>query len=245
MSLPESPPSPFPPIFDAAALIAELEQFTTVLVHDLKSPLVTVAGFAHLLRSYVRKQDMAQILDAADRIEQGTRRMSSMLDGLSEYVDVARDPLDWQDLDLAALVNEILSGMQTRLAARGVEVQRPSALPTVRADARRLTLALQHMLRNAVEHGCREGGVVRLDAESTPDAVRISVSDSGPGIPVELRERIFRLFQRFHPHATGPGIGLATIQRVARLHGGNARVEHPDGGGLRIILEIPNLRVPG
>jgi two-component system sensor histidine kinase KdpD len=121
----------------------------------------------------------------------------------------------------------------------GVTLERrcPATVP-IRTDPVRLEQILVNLVTNAIRHAPRDSAVsvvVDRDHDAT-----IRVSDRGPGIPVELRERVFQPFERFDPDSGGgTGLGLAVAYRMAELLGGQLRVGDNPGGGAAFILTLP------
>jgi two-component system sensor histidine kinase KdpD len=110
----------------------------------------------------------------------------------------------------------------------------------LRTDPVRLEQILLNLLSNAIRHS-PEGAAVEMRTAEVPGYVAFSVIDRGPGIPVELRERIFEPFERFDPHSgLGTGLGLPVSRRLAQALGGTLTVEETAGGGATFILKIPS-----
>jgi two-component system, OmpR family, sensor histidine kinase KdpD len=114
------------------------------------------------------------------------------------------------------------------------------APPPLRTDPVRLDQILLNLLSNAIRHS-PDGAVVALSVERAGAITAFTVSDHGPGVPVELRERIFEPFERFDPHSgLGTGLGLPVSRRLAEALGGTLTVEDTPGGGATFILKIPS-----
>ncbi|MBV9832147.1 MAG: GHKL domain-containing protein, partial [Marmoricola sp.] len=112
-------------------------------------------------------------------------------------------------------------------------------LPKVHADADAMYSVVQNLLTNAVKFARR--GVpprVRIAASAIEDGWRISVTDNGVGIPAGLRSEVFTLFSRAQTDVEGHGIGLATVARIVRLHGGQVGAEEAPGGGTEIWFTL-------
>ena len=112
----------------------------------------------------------------------------------------------------------------------------PGELPTVRADARRLMQAVDHLMENATR-SVSEGGSVTLKAELNGTEVRIRVEDTGRGIPYHLQALVFDRFVK--RERGGPGVGLALVKALVELHGGRAEVESEPGKGAAFTLHLP------
>ena len=132
--------------------------------------------------------------------------------------------------------------MGSQFAAAGATIEVEDQMPTVVCDPHRLRQAFENLLANALKYGCPADGNlhVTVGGELRGDEIILHVSDNGPGVPPEFRERIFGLFQRLETQADGTGVGLAIVKRVAEVHGGRAWVEdRPGRSGARFLLAFP------
>jgi signal transduction histidine kinase len=110
-------------------------------------------------------------------------------------------------------------------------------VPLIEADDLQIEQVLHNLLRNAVE-AMPEGGTLRLGtAIGASDSIEISLQDTGPGIPLEDRDRIFQSF--YTTKIKGTGLGLTIVQRVLKNHGGEILVEQPEAGGTRVVVRLP------
>jgi signal transduction histidine kinase len=211
---------------DLAAKNAELERFNYTVSHDLKTPLVTIRGFAGLAgtdlaagRSEAVRKDLGRIVAAADK-------MHRLLDDLLELSRIGRVVHPPEDVDLGDLVRDAIELLKGQLEPKGVAVQVAADLPVVRADRRRLLEVLQNLLENAgkftgsqaqpkIEVGWRHDGAERV----------FYVRDNGRGIEPRFLERVFGLFEKLDSGGDGTGVGLALVRRIIEAHGGRAWAE--------------------
>ena len=216
---------------DLAAKNAELERFNYTVSHDLKTPLVTIRGFAGLAgtdlaagRNEAVRKDLGRIVAAADK-------MHRLLDDLLELSRIGRVVHPPEDVSLADLVKDAIELLKGQFEPKGVSVQVAPDLPMVSADRRRLLEVLQNLLENAakftgaqahprVEVGWRQDGTERV----------FYVRDNGQGIEPRFLERVFGLFEKLDPGGDGTGVGLALVRRIVEAHGGRAWAES-DGLG--------------
>lgn len=210
---------------------SELERFTYTVSHDLRSPLITIKGFANALladaavgRTDRLDKDLKRIVLAADK-------MSDLLNGLLELSRVGRivnPPLQVSMNKLACEVLELLAGSIAQAQAR-VTVQ--PDLPPAHGDPRRLQEVYQNLVENALKFA-EPGRPPEIDIGSqlVGDQTTYFVRDQGRGIEARFHESIFGLFNKLDPHTDGAGIGLALVRRIVQFHGGSIWVESSGPG---------------
>jgi signal transduction histidine kinase len=212
---------------DLAAKNAELERFNYTVSHDLKSPLVTIRGFAGLAATDLAsgrqdrvRQDLGRIVAAADR-------MHRLLDELLELSRVGLVVNEPEDVPLGDLAREALELVRGPLESRGVSVEIAAHLPVVRVDRRRFVEVFQNLLENAAKFADGDGSG-RVEIGMRQEGV-FYVRDNGRGIEPRFLERVFDLFEKLDPGVEGTGVGLALVRRIVEAHGGRIWAE---SGGL-------------
>ncbi len=222
---------------------AELERFTYVVSHDLKSPLVTVRGFL----SYVERDAEAGRLDRVEsdlaRIRAATDRMGQLLEDLLSLSRTGRVERPQEEVAFGEVVREARALTAGRLAMRGVKVEFEGPLPVVRGDRRALVDLVQNLLDNAAKFmgGQTEPAVWigACDDRASGQSV-VYVRDNGIGIKAADQERVFELFHRLDPLVEGTGLGLALAQRIVQAHGGRIWVESAGTGrGSTFFFSLP------
>jgi signal transduction histidine kinase len=216
--------------------------------HDLKNPLGAADGYAELLETGVGGEltDKQRIWIA--RLRRAGRSMGEIIDDLVELSlsEGTGLPLRVEEVDIGRLATEAAEDYMAAATAAGLdlEVRVAPALPSIATDRRRVKEVLGNLLSNAVKYTPSGGRVtVRVEATSplaAPSGVTIEVGDTGPGIPEAEQERVFKEFSRLDPgRASGSGIGLSMSRKVARLLGGELRLESHMGRGSTFTLVLP------
>ena len=216
---------------DLAAKNAELERFTYTVSHDLKSPLVTIHGFAGLAATDLAAGHLDRVRLDLGRIVAAADKMHRLLEDLLELSRVGRVVHPPEDVPLGELAREAVELVKGHLGQSRVAVDIAPDLPVVRADRRRLLEVLQNLVENAAKFaaGQREPRIsigARRDGEEPVFFVR----DNGRGIEPRFLEKVFDLFEKLDPAVEGTGVGLALVRRIVEAHGGRVWAES-DGPG--------------
>jgi two-component system, OmpR family, sensor kinase len=221
---------------------ASQRAFVADASHELRTPLTVIRGQLEVLASQ-HSPSGAEVRRVDGLVQAEIARIGRLVDDLLVLAKAEQTEfLRVQSIELAPFVQELWDGVSL-LAARRFELG-PIPRGTLTADPDRLAQALRNLLGNAIEHTAPEQGLVRLEVERRPGRrVRFTVSDDGPGIPPDQRERVFDRFHRTDAArdraSGGTGLGLAIVQAIVAAHGGLVRAGESAEGGARIELELP------
>lgn len=222
--------------------VSELESFSYSVSHDLRAPLRAISGFATMLQEDYSERLGDEGKDHLARISKGAARMGCLIDELLELSRVNRTNLTLERVDLSALAQEAVAELQTDEPQRHVDVEITPGL-TSSGDLQLLRSVLANLLGNAWKysrnshHPRIEFGMIH-DAEIPVYYIR----DNGIGFDMKFSEKLFRPFQRLHSNEEfeGTGIGLATVNRIIRRHGGRIWAEAAPGKGATFRFTLGN-----
>jgi two-component system, OmpR family, sensor kinase len=228
-----------------AASEARLRRFAADASHELRTPLAAIRGYAELARRHPGPvpEDIAHALG---RVESESARMSVLVDELLllAQLDAGR-PLAKEPVDLTRLAIDATSDARAASQDHRWVLELPDEPVQVEGDGHRLHQVLANLMSNAAKH-TPEGTTVTvtLTTSEEPPMVRVSVTDSGPGIPEELQPALFERFVRGDSSrsnaGTSTGLGLAIVQAVTTAHGGSVSVtSHP--GHTSFVIILPRL----
>jgi PAS domain S-box-containing protein len=212
---------------ELAAVNAELEAFSYSVSHDLRAPLRSIDGFSQaLLEDYAdRLDDEGKTM--LRRVRAGSQRMAELIDALLGLSRVTRSELRRTRVDLSAAARAIAGALAAAEPERGVEFVIADGI-VVEGDARLLRVVLQNLLENAWKF-TRGRAQARIEFGVTAEDGRpvYFVRDDGAGFDMAYAGKLFAPFQRMHAARdfSGTGIGLATVERIVRRHGGRAWAE--------------------
>ncbi len=218
-----------------ARRLTAINSLTGRVAHEIKNPLNSIALRLEMLRSQAAAEgsetgpEIAILSEEVARLDQVVR---TFLD-FSRPVEMAPE-----DVDLAELVAEIVHLLEPEAERGGIRIRyaRPSAAVVAHADSGLLRQAALNIAVNAME-AMPGGGSLTFEIAQNPETCTLAITDTGPGIPPEQREKIFQLYYTTKPH--GSGIGLAMAFRAMQLHGGTIEVDSEAGHGATFRLTLP------
>jgi light-regulated signal transduction histidine kinase (bacteriophytochrome) len=233
----------------------QLKQFTYAASHDLQEPLRKITYFMDRLIAKINPTLDEDDKRITDRIRKTTDRMRVLIDDLLAYSNTSLGITGFQDVDLSAVVQDVLDDMEATIIENGASVVYED-LPHVNGDARQLRQMFQNLLSNALKyHKMGEGARVHIGFKLVKGAdiknitlenkesiyYKIQVTDNGIGFKTEDASRIFQLFQRLHGRSEyeGTGVGLAIVQKVVENHKGYIWAESEPGKGASFNILLP------
>lgn len=216
----------------------ELEAFVFTVSHDLRNPLNAILSTSALLL-----KDCPETLPDEDRdllagIVRQAKRMKALITDLLALAQLRPIEHPGEAVSAAEVVREVVEGLDKGIAGGAPSVQ-IHPLPELRIPRSHLYQIFDNLIANAHRYAGKGGRPVEVGGRRDGERITIYVQDHGPGIPAGERDRIFDLFYRGATGSTeGTGVGLATVQKIARLAGGRAWVEETPGGGATFHVEL-------
>ncbi len=214
------------------------QEFIATASHELRTPLASLQASLEVLQEESRRGTLAPatVADRTDLALRQTRRLTALA---TDLLDLSRidggAPLRSEPLELGELVSTIGAEFSARLQGAGRTLRVSGSTALAEADPAAMARITRILLDNALKYGA---GPVDVDLTSSAKHVMLSVSDAGPGIPAEDRERIFRRFTRSSEEPGGAGLGLAIARGLAAAMGG-VLVAEPAPRGARFVLTLP------
>jgi signal transduction histidine kinase len=225
----------------------ELEAFTYTVAHDLRAPLRAMQGFADLVL-----EDAGIRLESAEReylkkIGQAAERMDALVRDLLAYSRLGSVEVKAEEVDLGALVRDVLKGMEGELKNRKADVRIEGDIPKVIAQRPILFQVVANLVSNAAKFVAP--GVdprIRISAEPREGWVRVLVHDNGIGVDPQFKEKLFGVFERLQAGGSypGTGIGLAIVKRAVERMGGRVGAESREPLGSTFWFELPRAPEP-
>jgi len=223
------------------------EDFTASFVHELKTPLTSIIGYADMLRSRDLGEDMR--FKAASYIFSEGKRLEKLSLSLMSLLVVGHSEADVKSVNMARLCAMAAESALPAMAAQGLELDVRTQDGTLMGDPALLQTLVQNLLDNA-RKASEAGGRVALSGEAVESGgYRLTVSDQGRGIPPGEINKITEAFYMVDKSRSraqgGAGLGLALCKSIAALHGGDLRFESEEGLGTRVTVELTGAKPEG
>ncbi|MDB6025214.1 MAG: hypothetical protein JWM68_1437, partial [Verrucomicrobiales bacterium] len=215
---------------ELAASTKEMEAFTYSVSHDLRAPLRHIAAFGEILQEDFSHQLTPESHDYLQRMVDGARNMSQLVDDLLNLARIGRTELKHEPTNLDAVVDEVIHDLQPELQDRKIEWQLEH-LPVVECDRGLIKQVFANLISNSVKYTRRrEKAVIQMGTVKSvrvDDQTTIFIRDNGVGFDMKFSDKLFGVFQRLHrvQDFEGTGVGLATVERIIRRHGGHVWAE--------------------
>jgi signal transduction histidine kinase len=215
--------------------LATVGELTAGIAHEFRNGLATIQGYSKLVDLNTLP---AQYRPYIEGIRAETESLSRVVTNFLNFARPAQ--LTLTDVDLGGICERAAAEIRPDVRALGGDVEVSGEFGVVEGDEVLLRQAVSNLLRNALD-ACLDAKppqiVIRSELDFSANVSRISVADNGPGIPLELRERVFQPF--FTTKRNGTGLGLALVQKIIVFHNGRIAVATAPAGGASIQITLP------
>ena len=220
---------------DRASRLADLGQMLSGIVHDFKTPMTIISGYAQLMvqekSAEVREGSCENVLRQFDHMNQMTKELLAFAQGESTVL--------FRRVYLQRFMGELEELLRPEFVARGITFNvNINYRGTARVDEGKLRRLVHNIARNALEALPPRGGAFSITVDRANDDLLLTFSDTGPGVPEEILPRIFESFvSRGKPHGTG--LGLAIVKKIVEEHRGAIEVQTTATSGATFIVRLP------
>jgi two-component system, LuxR family, sensor kinase FixL len=214
------------------ATLAKLGEMAAVIAHEIKNPLAGIRGAMQVFASRmtpegVPPQILKEIITRIDALDQM----------MKDLLLFARPPKPRRvRTDVVPLVEMTADLLSQDQSLRGLNIEVGGTAPPISADPDMLRIVFQNLMINSA-HAMQGKGKIRVIVDTVDTACRIAFIDDGPGIPIEIREKIFTPF--FTTKSRGSGLGLPTTKRLVEAHDGRVAIDCPPAGGTTVVVHLP------
>lgn len=218
--------------------LAELGTLAASMAHEIGTPMNVILGRAELLMQRTEDESMKKGLEIiAAQVERITRLMNQLL------TFARRGPPNFRPVDLRGVVRNCLDSLEERLSRHRIKVvsEHEEELPPIHGDSDLMTQVLLNLVLNAVQ-AMPEGGTLRVAAAREGEQhLRLTVGDTGQGIPPDVLPKIFEPFVTTKERGQGTGLGLTVVLGIVQEHGGSITVDSTPGQGTTFTLFLPRV----
>ncbi|MBL4903701.1 MAG: DUF3365 domain-containing protein [Desulfocapsa sp.] len=226
----------------------ELEDFTHVISHDLKEPLMLIQAFSDRIRTKYAKNLTEKGIGYLERIESSSKRMEHLIDGLLTYSRVSSMASPFERVELKTIINSVLDDLAVKIEQTHASIHIDNALTAIEADPLQIRQLFQNIIGNSLKYHHRERApeitIKRIffpDHCSNQTYIRFTIEDNGIGFKKENQSVIFDIFQRLHTRQQfqGTGIGLSICKKIVDRHHGTISAEGVPDQGAKFIITLP------
>ena len=219
----------------------ELDDFSYVVSHDLREPIVSAEGFARILSQELGDRIGEREREYVRSMLDSCQHMKELIDDLLQLTRVSRASDTKKTISLSDVIDQILDEVKFIIRQRNVKIRVQRNLPYVIGVEPHLKIVFRNLVSNAIKFCDKPNPAIEIGATEDVDHVRIRVSDNGMGISAEHSERVFVIFQRLHPadKYEGTGAGLAIVRKIVEAHGGKIWLNSEVGNGTTFYFTLP------
>jgi PAS domain S-box-containing protein len=201
---------------------ANLEEFTAVASHDLKSPIRGIADLVEWIDEDLGENVQEEVRKNIDRVKLRVARMEHLIEDLLQYSRAGKKFAEISPVDPQALVQETIELISP---PEGFKVTVTGTARKFNTAVTPLKTTLRNLISNAIKHHDQSSGNIEINLSSSKGYCVFKVQDDGPGIPETARERVFKLFQTLSKSKDSTGLGLAVSKRMVEAHEGRIEIE--------------------
>lgn len=220
----------------------ELDRFCYTLSHDVRAPLYVIKQLAELLKNEIADKNYEETVEICEMLAEKAAKTASMADGLHRFSKALYEPLNYENIDMNTVFQDIYNDLAILEPERTFRFQKQD-LGYIQADMQLVRVAVQNVLSNAIKFtsNCEHAEII-VTVEKFSHEVRYTIQDNGIGFDNSCAEELFLVFHRLHEEEfNGDGIGLATVKRIMERHKGQVLIEGKEGEGAKVTLIFPKV----
>ena len=222
----------------------ELDDFTYVVSHDLKEPLISIEGYSKILLKDYKDRVDEDGREYLGTVVQSSGRMKDLIDDLLTLSRLGRAAEAVQSVSVADTVNEIVRDLQFTLNEKGIRLVMPPELPEVQYNRTQLGMVFRNLIANAMKFNDKPDPSITIGVNEEAGEYVFSVGDNGIGIEEQYFDRIFMIFQRLQrsEEFRGTGAGLTIVKKIVENHRGRIWLESVLGSGTTFYFTVPKIQ---
>jgi PAS domain S-box-containing protein len=218
----------------------ELEQFTSIVSHDLQEPIRTIKSFLQLIDMKLEEGSVLEIKNYLGKSQNAANRMRELIHNLLHYAQLSRGDMISQRVDVSELFHQALQNLRTAIEANNAHIQIENEVAFIYGDPVQLVQLVQNLVSNALKFTVSGNPQIRIRCTLENGVVQFSVSDNGIGIAKGDLNKVFEIFKRLSTEKAypGTGIGLAICKKIVDRHHGRIWPESVPGKGTTFYFTL-------
>jgi len=214
----------------------ELEEYASIVSHDLKSPLRSIHALISWIKEDNDKDFNPQTKQYLGMVENKVEKMDHLIEGILTYAKIDKADVSLENINTQEIVQNIINIIHI---PSHISVNIKNILPVIKADRFRIQQLFQNIIGNAVNYVDKPTGIIDVDYQELSKEHRFSITDNGPGIAKENQEKIFKIFQSLETSDKSTGLGLSIVKKIVDLYHGKIWIESKVGQGTTFYFTLP------
>ena len=218
----------------------ELEQFTYIASHDLKTPLRSISSHLDLINWHIDKGNFNAVKEDIQFAKQGTKQMYSLINDILEYKQISNRDEAIKEVNLNEISEQVISQLEVIIEEKNAEVDVRS-LPSIHVRQQDILVLFQNIIENGIKYNTSSNPKVIVSSIVSDTNVQLLFEDNGIGIDPDYREKVFQFFKRLHNSSKyeGTGIGLGLCKKIVENYGGSIDVQAAKTRGSIFTVTLP------
>ena len=221
----------------------ELEAFSYTVAHDLRTPLRSITSFSQLLKmdAYDKLNDEERVM--LERIVNAGKKMSALIDDVLQLSRISKTKIQLQQITVSDMAKVIVEQLQQQEPGREVDLRIEPGI-TITGDPSLVYFLLQNLLQNAWKFSRnKQPAVIEVKLRNLNGVRWVYIIDNGAGYNMAYADKLFKTFERLHLESEfeGTGVGLASVQRIVQMHGGQIRTDSVENQGARFYFTLDSM----
>lgn len=219
----------------------ELERFTNIASHDLKSPLRNISSFLSLIERDIKRGNTDNLLGNLEFAKKGAQQMHHLVQGILEISSVNQNAFVTKDqFSLSQLLEDAVNNLRLEIGEKNAVVQY-GELPDYHCNNVEMTLLFQNLVQNGIKYNKSPQPAITVTAEQTDGQLKLTFTDNGIGIEPQFHSYVFGHFKRLHSSQEymGTGLGLSLCKKIVQKHNGEIQLNSALGKGSQFVVLLP------